>query len=219
MKQPEEAIYLVSHDERVRQAVCEHLPASDREIVSFRSAAGYLTHSRPNVRACLILEMQLPDCDGLDLQRRLSRQPSPPIVFVSGDLDIPRAVQAMKAGAIDVLAKPLEPRAIENAVSAALCEDGKRRRRDADLTHLRDRYSALTPRERQVLPLVVGGLLNKQAAAVLGIAEVTLQVHRGQIMRKMAAESFAELVRMAEKLCVSVESASASQFLTAAAFQ
>jgi len=142
----------------------------------------------------------MPQMGGLDLQRHLSGESGPPIIFMSGKGDIPSTVRAMKGGAIEFLTKPLDEDALLTAIRTAFAQDRKLRQRHADLAKLRERLASLTPREREVLPLVVGGLLNKQAAAVLGISIVTLQVHRGQIMRKMAAKSLAELVRMASKL-------------------
>lgn len=201
-KQPGEMIYLVDDDFRVREALSEHLASLGMEVVSFGSAAEYLDYSRSDDAACLILDLELPDINGLDLQQQLAAETSPQIVFISGHGDIPSTVRAMKAGAIEFLTKPVNEDALIAAVQAALARDRQLRRHHAALAELRQRFSSLTPREREVLPLVVEGLLNKQAAAVLGIAEVTLQLHRSQIMQKMAADSFADLVRMAERLGV-----------------
>jgi FixJ family two-component response regulator len=202
MNQSAEVIYLVDHEPRAREAISAFLTARQMEVVSFDSAVTYLDYRRSDRSACLVLEMQLPGISGLDLQRRLSNQPGPPIVFICGRVDIPCTVRAMKAGAIDVLTKPVDQGALMKAIWTAFAEDRRLRQRNIELLMIQKRLSSLTPRERQVLPLIVGGLLNKQAAAVLRITEVTLQVHRSQIMRKMAAESFADLVRMAEKLCI-----------------
>ena len=144
--------------------------------------------------------MHLPDVDGLELQRRLAEKSHPPIIFISGKCDIPSTVQAMKAGAIEFLTKPVDPLALLSAVGTAFAQDRRLRQKKAELVKLQQRLRLLTPRERDVFPLIVGGLLNKQAAAMLGISEVTLQIHRSQVMRKMKAESFADLVRMAIKL-------------------
>jgi FixJ family two-component response regulator len=198
--QGNEVIYLVDDDVRVREGLVELLASHDMAVVSFSSAAEYLKHTRVDAAGCLILDLKMPHMGGLDLQRHLSSESGPPIIFMSGEGDIPSTVRAMKAGAIEFLTKPVDEDALLTAIRDAFAQDRKLRRRHADLAKLRERLASLTPREREVLPLVVGGLLNKQAAAVLGISSVTLQVHRGQIMRKMAAKSLAELVRMASKL-------------------
>ncbi len=166
--------------------------------VGLASASEYLNMVRRDAAACLILDMQLPDIRGLQL--RLSEGLHPPVVFISGECDIRSTVWAMKAGAMEVLSKPVDPSALIPAVRAAFAQDRRLRQRKAELAKLQQRLGLLTPREREVLPLIVGGLLNKQAAFLLGISEVTLQIHRGQVMRKMEAESFADLVRMAVKL-------------------
>jgi FixJ family two-component response regulator len=195
-----EVIYLVDDDARVREGLVALLASQDMEVVSFGSAEEYLAHIRVDAAACLIVDLKMPKVGGLELQRQLSSETAPPIIFISGDGDIPSTVSAMKGGAIEFLTKPLDETALIAAIRAAFTRDRRLRQRHADLTELRERLASLTPREREVLPLVVGGLLNKQAAAVLGISNVTLQVHRGQIMRKMAAKSLADLVRMASRL-------------------
>jgi FixJ family two-component response regulator len=195
-----EVIYLVDDDSRVREGLEGLLASHGMTVVSFGSAAEYLEYTRVDSAACLVLDLKMPQMGGLDLQRQLSGEIGPPIIFMSGEGDIPSTVRAMKGGAIEFLTKPLDEDALLMAIRHAFAQDRKLRQRHADLAKLRERLASLTPREREVLPLVVGGLLNKQAAAVLGISNVTLQVHRGQIMRKMAAKSLAELVRMASKL-------------------
>ena len=200
MKRTGEVVYLVDDDPRVREALSELFASLEIEHVAFGSAAEFLSHHRIDVCACLLLDIQLPDLNGLDLQQRLGNDTSPPIVFISGHGDIPSTVRAMRAGAIDFLTKPIDPSLLVPAVRAAFALDLEKRQRTADLAGLQRRFALLTPREREVLPLIAGGMLNKQAAAVLGITEVTLQVHRGQIMRKMEAHSFADLIRMAAKL-------------------
>ena len=200
MKQPGQVVYLVDNDRRGREAVSGALKASSMNVIGFRSGSEYLEHNRTDDSSCLILDLHLPDMSGLDLQRRILEKANPPIIFVSGQCDIPSTVRAMKAGAIEFLTKPVDPEALISAVRVAFAKDLEQRRKTAELDDLQRRFAHLTSREREVLPLVVGGMLNKQAAAVLGITEVTVQVHRGQIMKKMEASSFAELVRMAGKL-------------------
>jgi FixJ family two-component response regulator len=203
-----QVVYLVDDDPSVREALCELLALFKINVVSFASAQEYLAYSRSDTLACLLLDLELPDLNGLELQERLGREAAPPIVFISAHADIPSTVRAMKAGAIEFLTKPIEPQALLAAISAAFAQDGIERERKANLVALQHRLGKLTPREREVFPLVISGLRNKQAAAMLGVTEVTLQVHRGQIMRKMAARTFAELVRMGEKLGISMPTSS-----------
>lgn len=207
MQQYAEVAYLVDDDAGVREALTGFLSASGVEVVSFASAAEYLGHRRTDSAACMILDLQLPDISGLELQRRLADQWGPPVIFISGRGDIQSTVQAMKAGAIEFLTKPIDPEALKATVTAAFARDRDNREKRAQMTTLERRFSQLSPREREVLPLVVKGLLNKQSAAALGITEVTLQIHRSHIMKKMLADSFAELVRMAERLGISGPSA------------
>jgi FixJ family two-component response regulator len=179
-----EVIYLVTDDSKFRERHSELLPPLKVDVVGFGSAEEYLDHVLSDAASCLILDLQLPGIGGLGLQRRLANETSPPIIFISGLADVSAAVRAIKAGAIEFLTKPVDEEALVAAISAAFVFDRERRQRHAKLSKLRERFSLLTPREREVLLLVAGGLLNKQAASVLGIAEVTLQVHRGQVMRK-----------------------------------
>ncbi|QOY92120.1 response regulator transcription factor [Paludibaculum fermentans] len=189
--------YLVEDDPSVREALGELFASNGILHVPFSSAAEFLRCVRNDTTACLILDVRLPDMNGLELQRKLGSEGAPPIVFISGYGDIPSIIQAFKAGAMEFLTKPVNPQLLLPAVRAAFDLDRERRRSTAARMELQRRFSRLTPREREVFPLIIGGMLNKQAAAHLGITEVTLQVHRGQIMRKMQAESFADLVRMA----------------------
>jgi FixJ family two-component response regulator len=200
VKNPGEIVYLVDDDPRVREGLSELLDSLEIEHLTFGSAAEFLAHARNDACACLVLDVQLPDISGLDLQRQLADGSNPPIVFISGHGDVPSTVRAMKAGAIEFLTKPINPEALVTAIRAAFAADLEQRQKTAGMLSLERRFALLTSREREVLPLIVGGMMNKQAAATLGIAEVTLQVHRGQIMRKMEADSFADLVRMAGKL-------------------
>jgi FixJ family two-component response regulator len=172
--------------------------------VAFGSAAEYMAYPKPEVPACLVLDVELPDINGLDLQQRIAPGDHPQIVFITGRGDIPSSVRAMKGGAVDFLTKPVRQEDLMRAIHAALAQNRESRRTRAELAELQQRLARLTPRERDVLPLIVGGLLNKQSAAELGISEVTLQIHRGSIMRKMEAGSLAELVRMAGALQIPI---------------
>ncbi len=200
----EEIVYVVDDDARVREALEELLTAWGLPSVGFASAADYTRFERPEGPACLILDVELPDINGLDFQQRIAGASHPPIVFLTGHGDIPSSVQAIKAGAIDFLTKPVGEDALLAAVRAGLKLDRLGRSAQAETEGLRARFQTLTPRERDVLPLVVGGLLNKQAASELGISDVTLQIHRRRIMQKMQAASLADLVRMAASLRIPV---------------
>ena len=202
MSSSDSIVFVVDSDPLVREALYVLLTSRGLPTVTFASAADYLGFSRPAVPACLILDVELPDGNGLELQGRIANADHPPIVFTTRHGDIPSSVRAIKAGAIDFLTKPFDEQALVAAVDAAIVRDREIRRERAELHRLQERLSCLTPREREVLPLVVGGFLNKQSAAHLGISETTLQMHRTRIMHKMAAESFAALVRMAGKLSV-----------------
>jgi FixJ family two-component response regulator len=172
--------------------------------IAFGSAGEYVSADKPDVPACLILDIELPDINGLDLQRQIADVDHPPIVFITGHGDIPSSVRAIKHGAVDFLTKPFSDADLMAAIGAAIAEDRDKRAERAELSMLERRYRELTPREREVLPLVVSGLLNKQAAAELGISEVTLQIHRRNVMHKMAVASLADLVRIAERLDIPI---------------
>jgi FixJ family two-component response regulator len=193
-------VFIVDDDRRIREALSELLSSFDMHAVAFGSAAEYMAYPKPDVPACLVLDVELPDINGLDLQSRIAQGDHPPIVFITGHGDIPSSVRAIKAGAVDFLPKPFKEADLMRAINAALAQNRDARRKRAELAGLHERLSRLTPREREVLPLIASGLLNKQAAAELGISEVTLQIHRGNIMKKMQAGSLAELVRMAGAL-------------------
>jgi FixJ family two-component response regulator len=191
-------VFIVDDDRRICEALTDLLSTFDLHVVTFGSAAEYLAYPKPDVPACLVLDVQLPDINGLDLLSQAG--PQPQIVFITGHGDIPTSVRAIKAGAIDFLTKPLKEADLIRAIHAAIAQDRIARLERVELAELHRRLSSLTPREREVLPLVVSGLLNKQAAAELGISEITIQIHRGRIMKKMEAGSLADLVRMAGTL-------------------
>jgi FixJ family two-component response regulator len=202
MNSPDHIVLIIDDDYRIREALYELLSSMGFNAATFGSAGEYSAFAAPDLPACLILDVQLPDINGLELQRQIADEVHPPIVFITGHGDIPTSVRAIKAGAVDYLTKPFSEGDLIASIRAAIALDRRTRSEHADLTRLQQRYSCLTPREREVLPLVVSGLLNKQAAAKLGISEVTLQIHRSKIMRKMKAESLAALVRMASALKV-----------------
>lgn len=197
-------VFVVDDDRRIRESLSELLSSFDMHAVTFSCAAEYLAYPKPGVPSCLVLDVQLPDINGLELQSQLARGSIPPIVFITGHGDIPSSVRAIKAGAIDFLTKPYKEADLMRAIHAALGQSRENLQRGAELADLQRCLSSLTPREREVLPLIVSGLLNKQVAAELGISEVTLQIHRGNVMKKMEADSFAELVRKASVLAIPV---------------
>lgn len=193
-------VFVVDDDVRIREALDELLASHGIRCIAFGSAGDYVAADKPDVPACLVLDVELPDVNGLDLQGQMAQADHPPIVFITGHGDIPSTVRAIKYGAVDFLPKPFSDAELMAAVGAAIARDRQVRSARAELGALRERYDGLTAREREVLPLVVSGLLNKQAAAELGISEVTLQIHRRNVMQKMDAASLADLVRMAERL-------------------
>lgn len=193
-------VFIVDDDRRIREALSELLFSHGIRVEVFGSAGDYISAEKPDAPACLILDVELPDINGLDLQRQIGEGDHPPIVFITGHGDIPSSVKAIKRGAVDFLTKPFSEADLMAAIRTALAQDRKTRLERADINAHKRRYLELTQREREVLPLVVSGLLNKQAAAELGISEVTLEIHRRNVMQKMAAASFADLVRIAERL-------------------
>ena len=194
-------VFVVDDDQSVREALSSLISSVGLRVAVFGSAAEFLEYDKPDAPACLVLDLQLPGTSGLELQKQLVD--APPIVFISGHGDIPSSVRAMKAGAIEFLSKPFDDQDLLTAIDAAIDQDRIERQKRSELVELRRRYGLLTPREREVLPFVVAGFANKQTAADLGTSEITIGVHRGQIMRKMGARSLAELVRMADKLGIS----------------
>jgi FixJ family two-component response regulator len=203
MSKDNSIVYVLDDDYRVRESLAGLLSSVGFRVEVFASAADYLKFKKPDSPACLILDLQLPGMSGLDLQREIAGGDAPAIVFVTGHGDVPSSVRAMKAGATEFLLKPFDDQELLQAIEAAIALDREARLKRAEMAELQRRYALLTPREREVLPFVVAGLLNKQTAAELGNSEITIQVHRGQIMRKMAASSLADLVKMAGKLGIS----------------
>jgi FixJ family two-component response regulator len=198
-------VFVVDDDYRVREALSSLISSAGLAVVTFGSAAEFLESEKPDSPACLVLDLELPGTSGLELQRELAASVAPPIIFITGHGDVPSSVRAMKAGAIEFLSKPFGDEELLQAIDGAVSIDRTARQRRSELAELQKHYALLTPREREVLPCVTAGLANKQTAAKLGTSEITIGVHRGQIMRKMGAQSLAELVRMADKLGVSRE--------------
>lgn len=198
---PEESfIFVVDDDPRVREALCSLLESAGFRTAVFGSAAAFLEFEKPDCPNCLILDLELPDINGLEVQRQLSCTDGPAIVFLTGHGDIPSSVRAMKSGAVGFLLKPVRKEQLLETIAEALERDHLARTARLKAAELRKRYDLLTPREQQVLPLVVGGFVNKQTAAELGNSEFTVAIQRGQIMRKMGARSLVELIRMADTL-------------------
>jgi len=204
MSEPDHIIFVVDDDERIRRALGELFASHDIQCITFGSAGDYVNADKPDLPACLILDVELPDINGLDLQQRISGGEHPPIVFLTGHGDIPSSVSAIKHGAVDFLTKPFSHADLMAAIEAAIAQDRHSRSGRTERDALLARYRSLTAREREVLPLVVSGLLNKQAAAELGISEVMLQIHRRNVMQKMEAVSLADLVRLAERLDIPI---------------
>jgi FixJ family two-component response regulator len=194
-------VYLVDDDISVRESLEALIALAGHRICSFASALDFLAHARPLQPGCLILDVSLPDLNGLDLQERVGEEQSElPIIFITGHGDIPMSVRAMKAGATEFLTKPIDNAALMAAIVAALEQSRLAFAARSDLKALRSDYALLSKRESEVMTLVVRGLLNKQVGGELGISEITVKAHRGQVMRKMKAHSFAELVNMGVRL-------------------
>ena len=193
-------VFVVDDDVRVREALSSLLGSAGLEVAVFASATEFLNADKPDAPACLVLDLELPDINGLELQKELAEREAPPIVFITGHGDIPSSVKAMKAGAVEFLAKPFGDDELLRAIEASIALDRAERQKRSERASLDERYERLTPREREVLTFVVAGFANKVTAVELGTSEITIGVHRGQIMRKMGARSLAELVRLADKL-------------------
>ena len=193
-------VFVVDDDERVRDALSSLLTSAGLDVSVFASATEFLEADKPDAPACLVLDLELPDIHGLELQKELAERDAPPIVFITGHGDIPSSVKAMKAGAVEFLSKPFGDKELLHGIEAAIALDRAERLKRSERAALDERYARLTPREREVLTFVVAGCANKVTAGELGTSEITIGVHRGQIMRKMGARSLAELVRLADKL-------------------
>jgi len=197
-------VFVIDDDPSVRRALARLFKYEGFRVETFAAAQEFLSQPLPDSPACLILDVRMPGLNGLDLQTRLAtRNVRLPIVFITGHGDIPMTVRAIKAGAADFLPKPFDGQQLLAIVRKAIARHSKTRLADEDLAEIRRRLEALSPRERQVMALVVKGLVNKQSASKLGVTEKTIKVHRARVMRKMRARSLADLVRMAQKMAKS----------------
>jgi FixJ family two-component response regulator len=200
-------VFVVDDDASVREALSSLIRSIDLNVEIFSSAREFLQYKRPDVPACLVLDVRLPGLSGLDLQRELvTAKNSIPIIFITGHGDVPMSVRAMKAGAVEFLTKPFRDQELLDAIQQAIERDRELLKDRSEAAILNARYQALTPREREVMGLVVCGLLNKQIAGELGTSEITVKIQRGQAMKKMQAQSVPELVRISEKLGLSNQS-------------
>jgi FixJ family two-component response regulator len=198
---PEPIIFIIDDEPAIRDALGALFRSFHLQVQSFATAEEFLRYPRSDAPACLVLDVRLPELGGLEFQQQLQQQGDDiPIIFITGHGDIPTSVRAMKAGAVEFLPKPFGDQQLLAAIHLALERDTKRRDQVAQLADLRLRYASLTPRERQVMGLVIRGMLNKQIAAQLGLSEITVKVHRRHIVEKMKARSIAQLVRMGDKL-------------------
>jgi len=194
-------VFVVDDDVSVRESVELLIQSAGWRPETFASASAFLARPPVDIPNCLVLDVSLPDLNGLELQQRIAGdRVDMPIIFITGHGDIPMSVRAMKAGAVEFLTKPFSDDALLSAIASALEESRATLGEEAEVRQIRDRYESLSPRERQVMSLVVSGLLNKQIGGELHISEITVKAHRGQVMRKMMADSLAQLVRMAARL-------------------
>ena len=201
MKHSDALVFVVEDDASMRNALNNLLRSVGLEAKLFASAQEFLESARPDVASCLVLDVRLPGLSGLDLQKELSAADVHiPIIFITAHGDIPMSVRAMKAGAVEFLTKPFRDQDLLDAIHTSLAQDRVRRKKESDVAQLHQRLQSLTARERELFPLVVSGRSNKEIAAEFGTSEITVKVHRGNLMRKMQAASFADLVRMATEL-------------------
>ena len=200
-KIPRQVVFVIDDDASMRDAVSRLLNAVGLTVQTFASAREFLAGRLPDVPGCAVLDVRLPGLSGLDLQREMvERGIHIPVIFITGHGDIPMSVQAMKAGAVEFLTKPFRDQDLLDAVRSGIQLDRQGRKERAELAELRDGLRQLTPREREVMSLVVAGLLNKQIALRLGTSEKTIKIHRSHVMQKMCADSLADLVKMSQKL-------------------
>ena len=193
-------VFVVDDDISVRESLELLIKNAGWQPRLFESAQEFLIHPRPTIPSCLVLDVSLPGLNGLELQKQLADRSDMPIIFITGYGDVPMSVRAMKAGAVEFLTKPIKDDALLDAIHGAIERSRSALRQDSQMRAVRDCYASLTPREREVMALVVSGLLNKQVGGELGISEITVKAHRGQVMRKMKANSLADLVTMAASL-------------------
>ncbi|MGA6983651.1 MAG: response regulator transcription factor [Candidatus Sulfotelmatobacter sp.] len=201
MKEPDPLVFVIDDDALTRDGIKSLIKSIGLRAEAFASAQDFMLAKRPDAPACLVLDVRMPGVNGLDFQRQLSEAKIHiPIIFISGHGDIPMSVRAMKEGALEFLTKPVRGQDLLDAVQKAVAHDRELRKERAELNELRNRFESLTPRETEVLNLVVAGLLNKQIAFELGTSELTVKTHRAHVMEKTQADSLAHLVRMSEKL-------------------
>ncbi len=193
-------VFIVNNDTLMRESLKSLIDCEGWRSRAFGSAQEFLDCPRGHVPSCLLLDISLPGIDGLELQRRMGERSEMPIIFVTSHVDVPTTVRAMKAGAVEFFTKPFQGDVLVSAIEEALKHSRLALGREAEMSALRSNYASLSPRERQVMSLVVSGLLNKQVGGELGISEITVKAHRGQVMQKMKADSLPDLVRMATRL-------------------